>query len=126
MGEDTKCSCGSSNVGIFSCSGASNVGQLSNQVAIELHNKGIGKMMCAVGIGGQVSGLLRSAEGCDKIIAIDGCPLGCTKKTLELSNLNSDSHIILTNHGISKNKELKVESSEIADALNKVLNEISK
>ncbi len=57
--DQINCSCGSSSVSIFSCSGGSNVVQLSNQLAIELTEKGVDRMMCAVGIGGEVSGLLR-------------------------------------------------------------------
>lgn len=120
MVEEIKCACDSANVAIFSCSGASNVGQLSNQLAIELTEKGVGKMMCAVGIGGQVTGLLRSAEGCDRIIAIDGCPLNCTKKTLELAELEVDRHILVTDLGIKKNKDLRVKESELTDTLGKV------
>lgn len=120
MAEDIKCACDSTNVALFSCSGASNVGQLSNQLAIELTENGVGKMMCAVGIGGQVAGLLRSAEGCDRIIAIDGCPLNCTKKTLELAGIGIDRHILITDLGIKKNKDLRVKGSEISDLLEKV------
>ncbi|MCD4822284.1 MAG: zinc-binding protein [Methanococcoides sp.] len=125
MAEDIKCACCSGNVGIFSCSGASNVGQHSNQVVIELNDREVGKMMCAVGIGGKVSGLVRSAEGCDRIIAIDGCPLECTKKALELSKINIDRHIILTDLGIAKNNDLKVSESDVAKAFEKVSEIIS-
>ncbi|MGM0771262.1 MAG: putative zinc-binding protein [Halobacteriota archaeon] len=120
MADEIKCACDSTNVALFSCSGASNVGQLSNQLAIELTEKGAGKMMCAVGIGGQVTGLLRSAEGCDRVIAIDGCPLNCTKKTLELAGIGIDRHILITDLGIKKNKDLRVKGSEISDVLKKV------
>ncbi|AKB85497.1 putative zinc-binding protein [Methanococcoides methylutens] len=120
MADEIKCACDSTNVALFSCSGASNVGQLSNQLAIELTEKGVGKMMCAVGIGGQVPGLLRSAEGCDRVIAIDGCPLNCTKKTLELAGIGIDRHILITDLGIKKNKDLRVKGSETSDLLEKV------
>ncbi|NPE29062.1 zinc-binding protein [Methanococcoides sp. SA1] len=125
MAEETKCACCSGNVGLFSCSGASNVGQLSNQVIIELNDRKVGQMMCAVGIGGKVTGLVRSAEGCDRIIAIDGCPLECTKKALELSNISIDRHIILTDLGIAKNKSLKVSESDVSEAFELVSEIIS-
>ncbi|WP_440951558.1 putative zinc-binding protein [Methanococcoides sp. FTZ1] len=120
MAEEIKCACDSTNVALFSCSGASNVGQLSNQIAIELTEKGVGRMMCAVGIGGQVAGLLRSAEGCDRIIAIDGCPQNCARKSLELAGLELDRHILVTELGITKNKDLRVRESEVSDVLEKV------
>jgi uncharacterized metal-binding protein len=40
------------NIMIPTCSGGSNVGQLSNQAAVELTQEGFGKMFCLAGIGG--------------------------------------------------------------------------
>ena len=117
MAEDIICACGSDSVGIFPCSGASNVGQIANKVAVELTKQEIGKMMCTVGIGGRVSGLLNSAEGSDRILAIDGCPLNCAKKTLELAGINIDRHIIISEFGINKNKNLDLVESEVKEAL---------
>lgn len=63
MADKVKCSCESDNVAIFPCAGASNVGQISNKVGIELAKNGVGTMMCTVGIGGHRPGLVKSAEG---------------------------------------------------------------
>ena len=41
MAEKEKCSCCGENIAIFPCVGASNVGQLSNKIAIELDKKEI-------------------------------------------------------------------------------------
>ncbi|WP_445475195.1 putative zinc-binding protein [Methanococcoides methylutens] len=120
MAEDLKCACGSDSVGIFPCSGASNVGQISNKVAVELTKQEIGKMMCTVGIGARISGLLKSAEGCGSVIAIDGCPLNCAKKTLELAGINIDRHIIIAEFAIDKNKNLDLVESELKEALDGV------
>ena len=46
------------NTMILACSGASNVGQLSNQVAIELTQEGFGKMFCLAGIGAHLNGFV--------------------------------------------------------------------
>ena len=123
MAEEIKCSCGSANVAIFPCSGASNVGQLSNHIAVELTEKGTGKMMCTAGVGGLVSGLVKSAEGSDRVIAIDGCPLNCAKKCLENAGVQIDKHILLTKDlDIKKNKDLKIED----DLLNETMEKIAK
>ncbi len=45
------------------------------KVAVELTKKGKGRMMFTVGIGGRIPGILKSTEGTDMIIAIDGCSL---------------------------------------------------
>ncbi|MEL7664009.1 MAG: putative zinc-binding protein [Methanosarcina mazei] len=120
MAEETKCSCGSANVGIFACSGASNVGQIANKIAVELTKQEVGKMMCAVGIGGRINGLLKSAEGSERLIAIDGCPLNCTKETLELAGFTPDRHIVVSELGIKKNKDLDLKDEEVKEAMDKV------
>ncbi|QLC49700.1 zinc-binding protein [Methanolobus zinderi] len=124
MAEKIKCSCESDNVGIFPCAGASNVGQLSNVIAVELHKAGVGNMMCTVGIGGRRSGLLKSAEGCERIIVIDGCPVNCAKETMEQAGINVDKHILLTDLGIQKNKDLDLETSQVKEVLSKVQKEL--
>ncbi len=43
---------------ILACSGASNVGQLSNQAAVELTREGFGKRSCLAGIGGELMGFI--------------------------------------------------------------------
>jgi uncharacterized metal-binding protein len=121
MADRIKCSCESDNVGIFPCVGASNVGQISNKIAIELAKNGVGTMMCTVGVGGHVPGFIKSAEGCDRIIVIDGCPLSCAKKTLEHAGINVDKHIVLTELGIKKDHDLNISPDQVKDALKKVI-----
>ncbi|ETA66696.1 MAG: hypothetical protein PWQ51_2000 [Methanolobus sp.] len=121
MSEGVKCSCGSDHVGIFPCAGASNVGQLSNAVAVELHKQGTGTMMCTVGIGGKKTGLLKSAEGCERIIVIDGCPVNCAKATMEEAGIEIDRHILLSEQlDIKKNKDLDLDPQQVQDVLAKV------
>lgn len=121
MAENVKCECGTANVAIFPCVGASNVGQLSNRIAIELDNKGIGNLMCTVGIGARAPGLMKSAEASDKIIAIDGCPVNCASKTLELAGFKVDSHIIISELGIKKTKDKDLKENEVSEVLEKTL-----
>lgn len=120
MSEKAKCSCGASIIGIFPCAGASNVGQLSNAIAVELHKLGVGNMMCTVGVGGKVSGLVKSAEGCESIIVIDGCPLNCAKATMDEAGIPIGKHILLTDMDIKKNKELDLDPAQVEEVLSKV------
>jgi uncharacterized metal-binding protein len=71
---------------ILACSGGSNVGQLSNQAAIELTQEGFGKMFCLAGIGGNLGGFVQSAKDVPGMVAIDGCEVGCAKTILEHVN----------------------------------------
>lgn len=117
MVEEVKCSCGSANVAIFPCAGASNVGQLSNKVAIELEKQNIGNLMCTAGIGARAPGLMKSAEASDRIIAIDGCPVNCASKTLELAGFKVDRQIVISEFGIKKTKEKELKEDEFSKAL---------
>lgn len=121
MAEKGKCSCCGENIAIFPCVGASNVGQLSNKIAIELDKKEIGNLMCTAGIGARASGIMKSAEASDRIIAIDGCPVNCASKTLELAGFKVDSHIIISEFGIKKTKERELKEDEASEALKKTL-----
>jgi len=98
---------------ILACSGGSNVGQLSNQTAIELTKKGLGKMFCLAGIGGNLKGFVKSAQNADKILAIDGCDVGCAKSILENSGIESDHYLVLTDLDIEKNKKLDLVPREL-------------
>jgi uncharacterized metal-binding protein len=117
MAEETKCACSSANVAIFPCVGASNVGQLSNKIAIELEKQSIGNLMCIAGIGARAPGLMKSAEASDRIIAIDGCPVNCASKTLELAGFKVDRQIVISEFGIKKTREKELKEDEFSKAL---------
>ena len=102
------------NVMILACSGGSNVGQLSNQAAVELTREGFGKMFCLAGIGGQLSGFVKSARDTPKMIAIDGCSIGCAKACLENSNVPLKTYLVLTDLGFEKNKDLDLKPEEVS------------
>jgi uncharacterized metal-binding protein len=98
---------------ILACSGGSNVGQISNQVAVELTREGVGKMFCLAGIGGQLSGFVQSARDVPGMIVIDGCSLGCAKACLDNAKVPMKTYIVLTDLGIEKNKDLSLKPEEI-------------
>lgn len=98
------CSCGS-NAGpklIFACSGCADVGELADQAARKLTRDGAAKMFCLAGIGGRVSGIVKSTEAAQSILAIDGCSLECTKKTLEIAGFAKVTHLRLNDLGFEK------------------------
>ncbi|WP_242492485.1 putative zinc-binding protein [Methanolobus psychrotolerans] len=120
MAEEVKCACEAAIIGLYACAGGSNVGQMANKVAVELTKQGKGKIMCTVGIGGAVSGILKSTEGTDEIVAIDGCPLICAKKSLERAGFTVDKSIVITELGMKKGGSLDLEESEVNEMMNKV------
>jgi uncharacterized metal-binding protein len=103
------------NIMILSCSGGSNVGQLSNQAAIELTQEGFGKMFCLAVIGGHLGGFVRSAKDVPVMVAIDGCEVGCAKAILEHAEIPTKNYLVLTDLGIEKNKDFNLKAEDIRE-----------
>jgi len=102
MSQENSCSCSGGPKLVFACSGAADVGEIADRAARQLTKEGIGKMFCTAGIGGRVSGIMKTTESADKILAIDGCPLNCVKNSLEQAGLNKFEHLQLADLGLEK------------------------
>ena len=98
------CACGEGPKLIFSCSGAADVGALADQAARKLTREGAGKMYCLAGIGGRVSGIMKTTESAARILAIDGCPLNCVKNCLEQAGFTEFERLQLADLGLDKGK----------------------
>ena len=98
------CACGSAPKLIFPCSGAADVGAVADQAARKLTQNGTGKMFCTAGLGGRVPGILATTEAAAKILAIDGCPLSCVKRSLENAGFSTFEHLQLADLGMEKGK----------------------
>jgi len=110
----TPCSCSSTSKGprlIFSCSGAADVGELADRAARNLTRVVHGKMFCLAGIGGRVGGILKTTEGARSILAVDGCPLDCAKKSLEEAGFSKFHHLRLSDLGFNKGETLVTEEN---------------
>ena len=59
-------------------------------------------MYCLAGIGGRVSGIMATTESAANILAIDGCPINCARKTLELAGFKQFEHLSLSDIGLQK------------------------
>ena len=80
-------------------------------------------MFCLVGIGGGLSGFVQSAKDTPRMIAIDGCEVGCAKATLKKAEVPLKDYIVLTELGIQKNKDFDlkhVEVLKVKDEVNKI------
>jgi len=102
MTEKNACACGSAPKLIFACSGAADVGAIADQAARKMTKDGTGEMYCLAGIGGRVSGIMATTESAAKILAIDGCPINCARKTLELAGFKQIEHLSLSDIGLEK------------------------
>ena len=102
---------------IYSCSGCSSAAQMANYIAIKIDRKEIAEMSCIVGLGGNVKSLVKTAKAGRKIIAIDGCPLACSKACLNNHNIKPDLHIELTQYGVKKMKHVDYDQQQADEML---------
>jgi uncharacterized metal-binding protein len=87
---------------VFPCSGAADGGEVADRAARWMTRAGTGDMYCLAGIGGRVSGIMASTQAATKILAIDGCPQECARKTLEQAGFTGFRHLKLTDLGLLK------------------------
>lgn len=102
MGNNNKNICSAASTLIFACSGAADVGEVADRAARRLTADGSGKMFCMAGIGGRVPGILKTTNEADKILALDGCPLDCTRLALEQAGFSGFEHLVVTDLGLEK------------------------
>ncbi len=97
------CLCGAGDYIVMACSGASDVGQISDLVARKLRNNGVRKMNCLAVVG---AGLEKSIESfkTKEILIIDGCPIDCGKRMMEQHNFTNYKYLRVTDLGFVKGK----------------------
>lgn len=105
---------------ILACSGSSNVGQIANSAAVELTREGFGKMFCLAGIGGHQKGFAVTAQYASHLLVIDGCSLACARATLEHAGIPIATHVVVTDLGVEKSKDLSFTPSELAKAKTRI------
>lgn len=98
---------------IFACSGAADVGALSDLAARKMTQEGTGQMFCLAGIGGRVEPIMKKTLSAERILAIDGCNLDCVKKTLEMAGIANVIQFRVTDLGLEKGKSPATEENVV-------------
>jgi uncharacterized metal-binding protein len=123
--EEKKCICGSSDVRVVACTGASNVGQIANQAAIELSKEKVAGFFCLAVVGGHIKRMVKSAKEADLMIAIDGCPVQCAAKTLQHEEIEPAIQIVVTDLGIEKSHDLAIDEKICAKVVEKIKEDLA-
>lgn len=89
---------------VYSCSGCSSAAQMANRMALWLDRAGAAEMSCIAGVGGGVTGLVRTAQSGRPILALDGCVLHCVRACLDRAGVVPDVHLTLSDHGVRKRR----------------------
>jgi uncharacterized metal-binding protein len=114
MGSSKENICAGGSTLIFSCSGAADVGEISDFAARQLNSEGAGKMFCLAGIGGRVKGIMETTQNAAHLLAIDGCSLDCVKLCLEEAGFTEFDHMRVTDLGLEKGKSPATDENIVA------------
>lgn len=105
---------------VYSCSGCSSAAQMANDIAITLDREKIAEMSCIAGVGGDVPSLVDTATADREVVAIDGCPIECTKACLDKHGVDPEKHYQLTQEGVAKEFHADYDDEEFAEVLDEI------
>ena len=88
---------------VFACSGAADLGRISDLVARKLNHDNVRQMKCLAFIGAGIEDMINSVKETNMLV-IDGCEIDCGRLTMEKNELSNFSHIRLTDLGFEKGK----------------------
>lgn len=105
METKSSCGCGGSctkNYIALSCSGASDLGELTDKVTRKIRSELPNTSMnCLAKLGFGEQSLI-DAIGKEQALVIDGCPIDCGRKIMEKNGISNFKHIRLTDFGYVK------------------------
>lgn len=104
------CLCGADNYIVMACSGASDVGQISDLVARRLSDNEVRKMNCLAVVGAGIDKSIENFKAKDLLI-IDGCPIDCGKRMMEQHKFTNYKYLRVTDLGFVKGKTSVTENN---------------
>jgi uncharacterized metal-binding protein len=109
---------------VYACSGASNLGQLTNEIAIRLDRNGLAEMSCAEAVGIEAGPPYAAALSGRPVVAISGCPLACADRLLAEHGVEVTHSVQLENRGVLKAKYVSVDFEESERIYGEVMSEL--
>ncbi|WP_267221524.1 putative zinc-binding protein [Dyella silvae] len=97
---------------VYSCSGCSSAAQMANHLALTLDREQWAEMSCIAGVGGGVTGLVRTAQSGRRILALDGCAMKCVQACLAHAGVTADAHVLLSDCGVKKRQHADFDITE--------------
>jgi uncharacterized metal-binding protein len=103
-------------IALITCSGLSNTGQLTTQVATLLMSRHPATFTWVKAYKG-LENIADAVEDADLILVIEGCSDHCASKKIIDVGIKADIHLVATELGIEKNGMAEVQSSDIKKVL---------
>jgi len=101
--KNENCLCGAGDYIVMACSGASDVGQISDFVARKLRDNGVRKMNCLAVVGAGIEKSIKNFKT-KQLLIIDGCPIDCGKRMMEQHNFINYKYLRITDLDLVKGK----------------------
>jgi len=87
---------------ILTCSGASDVGELSDRVGRQLAQLHLARLECTAAVGARIPATMEHIQQAKKVLAIDGCASHCVAKMLQKAGVERHQHLELGDLGFAK------------------------
>ena len=92
------CLCGSKDLIVLACSGACDLGQVTDIVARKLRDNKVRKMNCLAAVGADVKSTIEAFKAAN-LLMLEGCPVDCGKTILDKVGISNYKHLRLTDLG---------------------------
>jgi uncharacterized metal-binding protein len=99
--EKSSCLCGCKDYVVLACSGACDLGQITDLVARRLRDNGVRKMNCLAVVGAGITASIEQLKKTD-VLMLDGCPVDCGKKILDNAGFKDYKYLRMTDLGLIK------------------------
>lgn len=87
---------------VLTCSGASDVGELSDRVGRKLAHQHLVHLECMAAVGARIPAALENLQQAKTVLAIDGCASHCVAKMLQRAGVENYRHLELGELGFAK------------------------
>lgn len=106
---------------ILTCDGAASVGQVGNQVAIDLtKSHEDARMCCMVAIAAESKAHIDIAKRARKLIVINGCANRCASKVLEKLSIPYAYETVIAKEGVEKVSTLDFDAADVKRIAEKI------
>jgi len=95
------CLCGNEDLIVLACSGACDLGQVTDIVARKLRDNKVRKMNCLAAVGADVKPTIDAFKAAN-LLMLEGCAVDCGKKILEKAGISNFTHLRMTDFGYVK------------------------
>jgi len=95
------CLCGSSEYIVIACSGACDLGQVTDLTARRLRDNKVRKMNCLAAVAAGIQPVIDAFKVAN-LLMLDGCPVDCGKKILDKAGITNYQYVRMTDLGYKK------------------------